>query len=688
MKLRTIRLAWFVLVCVAVAVLFTPAAGQQNSQPLPTELLPKGHALIPPTALSPDAQWVAYTVQDLIKRGIDPDEQYIIFNRIGTPSSALGCNVWMTNTRTGEARNLTEGKGNNWGPSWSPDGTQLAFYSDRTGKPQLWVWKKSDSSVRLVSDATVHVWTSYHDAPVWMPDGKRVVVKLLPEGLSVEQAANLSVVAKGEGSKTDRVEGSTSTVFQFLPSPGGGKSQTEVAIGTEPTANANLFLGDLGLVDLQSGVVNRIARNFLPCWFAVSPDGANLAFVSAKGSLVGSKFRRQFDLLVVSPKAGSTPRVLVKDIETAALVFLEISWSPDAKSLSYVETENGKPGECYLVNLSGETRKATDQAHPSFYGGYRAPLWNRNADAVYMLAGNAVWRISTRDRSASELAKIPDKNLIGIVAGRSRNRFWSNDGDRSMVVVTRDKQTKQAGFFKVDLSTGKSLKLHEENKQYTTPLPLYIEAMDDGPLMVYGAQDVRSPDDLWSADFDFKDIHQITRTNPEFSRYKMGTSRLIEWHSANGEKLRGALLLPSDYQTGKRYPLIVNVYGGAMRSDEVNQFGLGTMGALNQNMQLLATRGYAVLSPDAPLRVGTPMKDLAATVLPGIDKAIELGIADPERLGVMGRSYGGYSTLGLLVQTTRFKAAVSWAGLYNLIGMYGRMAADGTSSSTDWAEKT
>ena len=80
------------------------------------------------------------------------------------------------------------------------------------------------------------------------------------------------------------------------------------------------------------------------------------------------------------------------------------------------------------------------------------------------------------------------------------------------------------------------------------------------------------------------------------------------------------------------------------------------------------------------------MRDLAKTVLPGVNKAIDLGIADPERLGIMGASYGGYSTLALITQTTRFKAAVMHAGFGNLISDYGEMMRDGSARSITLAE--
>jgi len=74
------------------------------------------------------------------------------------------------------------------------------------------------------------------------------------------------------------------------------------------------------------------------------------------------------------------------------------------------------------------------------------------------------------------------------------------------------------------------------------------------------------------------------------------------------------------------------------------------------------------------------MADIANSVLPGINKLIALGIADPDRLGVMGHSYGGYGVLSLLVQTRRFKAAVAKApGSIDRIFQYGNMSRDGSS---------
>jgi len=113
-----------------------------------------------------------------------------------------------------------------------------------------------------------------------------------------------------------------------------------------------------------------------------------------------------------------------------------------------------------------------------------------------------------------------------------------------------------------------------------------------------------------------------------------------------------------------------------MQSDVLHTFGF-TPAPTIDNLQLFATRGYALLLPDAPVGAGIPMKELADTVLPGVNKAIEVGVADPEKLGVMGQSFGGYNTLSLIVQTTRFRAAIMRSGFGSLIGIYGEMGKNG-----------
>jgi len=98
------------------------------------------------------------------------------------------------------------------------------------------------------------------------------------------------------------------------------------------------------------------------------------------------------------------------------------------------------------------------------------------------------------------------------------------------------------------------------------------------------------------------------------------------------------------------------------------------------DLALLAAHGYVVLLPSIPLKAyGEPQDtypELSKGVLPAIDKLIALGIADPDRLGLMGHSYGGYASYGLVTQTKRFKAALASAGMTSWSSMFGTFEAE------------
>ena len=102
--------------------------------------------------------------------------------------------------------------------------------------------------------------------------------------------------------------------------------------------------------------------------------------------------------------------------------------------------------------------------------------------------------------------------------------------------------------------------------------------------------------------------------------------------------------------------------------------------------QLLASRGYAVFYPDMPMEERDPRRQLPGLVLPAINRLIDLGIADPQRLGLMGISFGSYCALSLLTQTDRFQAAVISAVYANLTSIYGALDEHGHSKWIGWCE--
>ncbi len=614
-----------------------------------------------PLDLSPDGEWIGYTLKDPRRTEKQGDERYGFFTRSGVRIFEGACDVWVTNTTSGESKCLTGGEGSSWGPVWSPDGNHLMFYSDRGGQAQLWVWEKAANRLRQVSELTVRPY--FGDEVVrWTPDGRKVLCKVLPEGMTLEDTFDL-IVGPPKATNDEKKDSLSSTLI--YRSPMASKQDDCVDCSQENTLKpdvTNVYLSNLVLIDISDGSVERIARRVKVMDYWLSPDGTKIAFTTMK--------KDSYDIVVVF-LSNFCVQVVVSDIQNEKK--FPVSWSPDSNLLSYTSE-----GNCFIAPAGGGgAQNLAGSSQPNFDHVYRAPLWDTSGQNLYLLASDTLWRVSIADSAVKAVTRIPNRRLIEVVSPGGGGRFWSPDGGESLYLITRDDETKRIGFCKVNLRTGQFSELMEVDANCGSPAILTIDVSCESQRVIYTRQDAQRCEDIWIAGVNFQNPRQLTHVNPSHDVTVMGASRLIKWRSLDGQKLSGALLLPAGYDAGKRYPLVVWVYGGDRGGDLVNQFGLKNPGV--NHLQLLATRGYAVLFPDAPLQEGTPMSDLAKTVLPGVDRVVEMGIADPERLGVMGHSFGGYCALALIAQTTRFKVAISSGGYGNWIGHYGQMRRDGST---------
>lgn len=659
---------------VGLLVCCAGASGDQP-EPLPVEDalsaksfcgLSFGESFSFPVDISGDGQWVAFALEDP-RRKQPSDRHQVNLTATGAPRTAIACDIWVARTDTGQATNLTGGKGNNWAAAWSPDGAQLAFYSDRDGYAALWVWERKTARLRRISRTVVRPFLG--EVPRWAIDGKQIFTKILPEDLTLEQAMNMSSPAGTPAG--ERQEGaSTAVVYR---SPGVDQSKrADAPAGPLIHPWHNEFLADLALIDVRSGQVRRIVRKLRIRSFAVSPNGRYVAVAALQRYAPNSTNQYLYDVFMAPVEKGEA-RVAASGLRHGLVVAL--AWAPDGRAVAYTNSD----GDCLLLSPDGgPTRPAVSGRHPAFRG---TPIWSDSSDTLYFVHPDGIWRIKPADGSAGQVASLPGRVLLGAVP-LSTGRFWFRQNGAALVVRTRNGETMEEGFYQVDLGSGAASKLREENAGIESPV---VSA--DGRTLIYVDQSAQRSPDLWVTRDNTAAWRQLTHFNPALENYRMASSRLIEWKTSDGARLRGSLLLPAGYQPGRRYPLIVTVYGGATPSAGVNRFGLSTSGV--ENRQLLATRGYAVLAPDMPLRnePGRLMEDHIRTVMPGVDQAIALGIADPERLGVMGHSHGGYGTMALIVQTPRFKAAIMRAGFGNLFRVYGDMTEDGEAWGTAWAEK-
>ncbi|MDZ7372994.1 MAG: S9 family peptidase [candidate division KSB1 bacterium] len=162
----------------------------------------------------------------------------------------------------------------------------------------------------------------------------------------------------------------------------------------------------------------------------------------------------------------------------------------------------------------------------------------------------------------------------------------------------------------------------------------------------------------------------LTHFSSDLRRFQLGRQTVLRWTS-EGYEIEGILIYPPGYEEGAPVPLIVAVHGGPFARFR-NVFRQGYM------LQVLAGRGYAILAPNPRGSSGYGDRfgqanryDLGGgdfrDILAGVDQVVRLGVADSNRLGVMGGSYGGYMTNWIISQTDRFRAAVSMYGIFSLL---------------------
>jgi len=164
----------------------------------------------------------------------------------------------------------------------------------------------------------------------------------------------------------------------------------------------------------------------------------------------------------------------------------------------------------------------------------------------------------------------------------------------------------------------------------------------------------------------------------ELPDLSIGKTEVISWKSTDGQSVEGLLTYPVGYRQGTRVPLLVIVHGGP--TGVFTQGFIASRGAYP--IAAFASRGYAILRCNVRGSSGYGHDFRYANyndwgggdyqdIMSGVDQTIQQGIADPERLGIMGWSYGGYMTSWVITQTTRFKAASVGAGVTNLMSFSG-----------------
>jgi len=641
-------------------------------------------------AVSPNGKFVVYGVMTRPERrlgdGIDfADPQS------GTPKYSHGVNLFITDIATGQSRLVGSEAGNSIRGSWSPDGKQLAFYSDVDGRLRLWVYEVASGRARKVTDTPIHAGLNSGDDPAWTSDGRSVLVPLR-ENTGTKEVTGPSGMPSPSNRLASAQVSTSGVEVARLKDPAAARGANE--------ARLQRLYGNrsFGLVTIATGAARIIIPPSLqrPRETAqFSPSGRFISYLVYSENPSGSSGLNR-DLIICLAEDGSIEHI-IKGLAPDSAPNLDgpYRWHPTEDRLFYFKQQHvsslsraaeGSWQEQSLVRELGEVDPRifeTTRDGKALILGLREP--GEPPITSSLSPGTRRFAVVWLDGRPAKTLALPN-NLRGkqlLVA--DRRTAWQPHLSSVTVVVRNDRSFK-SGIVRLDLISGASTPLHSgrfvfQDDRRARPM---VAAPADHSFIVGQLEGPDRPPDLYRFGADGK-ANRVTEIEPRISSLSFGPAELFETQivGPNGKMLtvHTGVLMPPGTKRGDRVPAVATVYGGNSNALHLDRFG--AQYAAGFPLTVLLARGYAVLLLDAPMsmpgpgRRGNPIQDLVNATVPQVLRAAELGYIDLRRVAVTGQSYGGYCTAALLSATPIFAAGVATSGLYDLSGGYNTWTENG-----------
>lgn len=305
-----------------------------------------------------------------------------------------------------------------------------------------------------------------------------------------------------------------------------------------------------------------------------------------------------------------------------------------------------------------------DELHdyPSDVPGYGMAGWLEKDAGILIYDRYDIWLITPKGK-ATNLTKGDGRNrqvTYRMVKADEDQDFW-RVGQRVLLTAYYD-QTKEHGFYQMTVGQVGVTPRFEGKKTYR-----FIKKAKEADVMIYTREDLHEFPDYWIMAAGLEEGFKISNINPQSADFKWGEPMLVNWTSTQGKPLQGVLIKPADYQEGQQYPVLVYYYRySSQRMYNWNQMKVNH----RPNFPYYTSNGYAVFLPDIKFEIGYPGASATAALVPGVQKIIDLGIADPKAIGLHGHSWSGYQTAHVVTQTDVFAAAVAGAPVSNMTSAY------------------
>ncbi|QYJ74222.1 prolyl oligopeptidase family serine peptidase [Shewanella sp. FJAT-52076] len=307
-----------------------------------------------------------------------------------------------------------------------------------------------------------------------------------------------------------------------------------------------------------------------------------------------------------------------------------------------------------------------DHDYPSDAPGYGFGPWLADESGLLVYDKYDIWQFAAADAKALKLTSGRDKGISYRVEGLYQDKDQAPataSASHSLLVKGYNERTKADGFYRITLGKEGLKTLHAKEEK----LSVLARARHADTLVFSRERYDRFPD-LYSANvLEVDDARRLTELDAQRSQFGWGKAELVHWTNTDGKPLDGVLIKPAGYEAGKRYPVLVYFY--RFMSDRLHAFPAMNINH-RPNFAWYANQGYAIFLPDIRFEVGYPGNSSVQALTSGVQKLIEMGIADPKAVGIQGHSWGGYQTAFAVTQTHIFAAAVTGAPVGNMTSAY------------------
>jgi dipeptidyl aminopeptidase/acylaminoacyl peptidase len=543
-------------------------------------------------------------------------------------------------------------------PQISPDGQFIAYtinstsLKDDKGFTQIWMIPAvGGTAIPLTADDEVS------DHPRWSPDGKFLAFLSSRKDADGDDGKTQVYLLNRQGGEAQRLTDTVQDVEDFAWSP---DSKRLVLILRDPSPEEIEAAADKGK---DADGADKSAPAKKPK--AQRPWVIDRLFF--KEDNVGYLERRRTHLYVFDVPSKSMKQVSSGDYDDD-----DPAWSPDGKLLAFASNRaKPDPDANYAVNIwvvtsDNPDKGATSTQVTNGLAGDHQPAWSPDGKWI---AFSTQLDPKLFDYNTKQIALAP-------ATGAGQGKVVTQALDRNAVNPHFAADGKSIYFLVDDDGTQNVAQVTVADSKVTRPI--------SGRLMVDGftvANDGTVAAAISTMDRPFElyatpggKLNRLTNVNDEWlAKFKLSQGEYVSFKSKDGTTVHGYMYKPLDYVPGKKYPTILRPHGGPVWAYYAEFQDLA---------QLLGANGYVVLFPN-PRGSSGYGQDFCKAIFADwgnkdyqddvamVDYAIAQGIADPDKLGVGGWSYGGISTDFIIGHTNRFKAAISGAGAAEFTSMWG-----------------